>query len=71
MVILRCSVAEVAFTRLSGDGSVGYLDGDVGSARFAKPRSFAFDLRGNVYVADKSNRAIRKISAKGMLCVIP
>ncbi|WVZ22881.1 hypothetical protein V8G54_001425 [Vigna mungo] len=53
---------EIVFTRLSGDGSVGYLDGDVGSARFDKPRSFAFDLRGNVYVADKNNRAIRKIS---------
>jgi len=67
VVILRYSVAEIVFTRLSGDGSVGYLDGDVGSARFDKPRSFAFDLRGNVYVADKNNRAIRKISAKGML----
>ncbi|KAK7348701.1 hypothetical protein VNO80_23321 [Phaseolus coccineus] len=60
---------EVAFTRLSGDGSMGYLDGDVGSARFAKPRSFAFDPRGNMYVADKSNQAIRKISAKGVTTI--
>ncbi|XP_047162533.1 uncharacterized protein LOC124832382 [Vigna umbellata] len=60
---------EIVFTRLSGDGSVGYLDGDVGSARFDKPRSFAFDLRGNVYVADKNNRAIRKISAKGVTTI--
>ncbi|XP_020233674.1 uncharacterized protein LOC109813822 isoform X2 [Cajanus cajan] len=60
---------ETVFTRFSGDGSVGYLDGDVGSARFAKPRSFAFDLRGNVYVADKSNHAIRKISAKGVTTI--
>ncbi|KAL2618660.1 hypothetical protein AAZV13_08G258800 [Glycine max] len=60
---------ESVFTRLSGDGSVGYSDGDVGSARFAKPRSFAFDMRGNVYVADKSNRAIRKISAKGVTTI--
>ncbi|CAJ1940069.1 unnamed protein product [Sphenostylis stenocarpa] len=60
---------EIVFTRLSGDGSVGYSDGDVALARFAKPRSFAFDFRGNVYVADKSNRAIRKISAKGVTTI--
>ncbi|RDX96495.1 hypothetical protein CR513_20831, partial [Mucuna pruriens] len=60
---------EIVFTRFSGDGSAGYTDGDVGSARFSKPRSFAFDLRGNVYVADKSNHVIRKISAKGVTTI--
>ncbi|KAK7361929.1 hypothetical protein VNO77_04023 [Canavalia gladiata] len=60
---------ESVFTRFSGDGSVGYVDGDVGSARFDKPKSFAFDLRGNVYVADKGNHAIRKISADGVTTI--
>lgn len=60
---------ESVFTRFSGDGSVGYSDGDVGSARFNKPRSFAFDVRGNVYVADSFNNAIRKISAKGVTTI--
>ncbi|KAL4300986.1 hypothetical protein AHAS_Ahas17G0255700 [Arachis hypogaea] len=52
--------------RLSGDGSAGYKDGDVISAEFNKPRSFAVDLKGNVYVADKNNKAIRKISSNAM-----
>ncbi|KAL2344308.1 hypothetical protein Fmac_005593 [Flemingia macrophylla] len=60
---------ETVFTRLSGDGSVGYFDGDVGSARFSKPRSFALDFKGNLYVADKTNNAIRKISAKGVTTI--
>jgi hypothetical protein len=63
---LHFSVAESVFKRFSGNGSPGYEDGDVGSARFDKPRSFAVDIRGNVYVADRVNKVIRKISINGM-----
>ncbi|RYR65060.1 uncharacterized protein LOC107634713 [Arachis ipaensis] len=56
--------------RLSGDGSAGYKDGDVISAEFNKPRSFAVDLKGNVYVADKNNKAIRKISSNGVTTIV-
>lgn len=51
--------------RLSGDGD-GFEDGDLNSARFASPQSFAVDESGNVYVADKRNHAIRKISKSGV-----
>lgn len=60
------SVAESVFKRFSGNGLPGYDDGDVGSARFDKPRSFAVDIKGNVYVADRVNKVIRKISTNGM-----
>lgn len=70
MIIFGFSVAESVFTKFSGNGSPGYADGDVGSAQFDKPRSFAFDLRGNMYVADRFNHAIRKITANGMLYVL-
>ncbi|KAG6654463.1 uncharacterized protein LOC122311273 isoform X2 [Carya illinoinensis] len=54
---------ESVVKRLSGDGRPGYLDGKLSSARFNSPRSFAIDLKGNVYVADiKNKRTIRKIS---------
>ncbi|MED6143651.1 hypothetical protein PIB30_007955 [Stylosanthes scabra] len=56
--------------RFSGDGSAGYKDGDVVSAEFNKPRSFAVDLKGNVYVADKNNKAIRKISSNGVTTIV-
>lgn len=60
---------ESVFARFSGNGSPGYSDGDVGSAQFDKPRSFAFDLKGNMYVADRSNQVIRKISANGVTTI--
>ncbi|MED6171963.1 hypothetical protein PIB30_045773 [Stylosanthes scabra] len=56
--------------RFSGDGSAGYKDGDVVSAEFNKPRSFAVDLKGNVYVADNNNKAIRKISSNGVTTIV-
>ncbi|CAJ2645012.1 unnamed protein product [Trifolium pratense] len=64
------SVAESVFKRFSGNGSPGgYEDGDVGSARFDKPRSFAVDTRGNVYVADRLNKVIRKIGINGVTTI--
>ncbi|XP_019444496.1 PREDICTED: uncharacterized protein LOC109348474 isoform X2 [Lupinus angustifolius] len=60
---------ESVLTRFSGNGNTGYSDGDVGSAQFDKPRSFVVDLRGNVYVADKNNRVIRKISGKSVTTI--
>ncbi|CAJ2645010.1 hypothetical protein L195_g006930 [Trifolium pratense] len=61
---------ESVFKRFSGNGSPGgYEDGDVGSARFDKPRSFAVDTRGNVYVADRLNKVIRKIGINGVTTI--
>lgn len=61
----RAKIAESVVKRLSGNGGEGYSDGESGSARFKKPRGFAVDRKGNVFVADKSNNVIRKISASG------
>ncbi|XP_065635860.1 uncharacterized protein LOC112004847 [Quercus suber] len=60
--------SKVQVNRLAGasDRNGGYADGELDSARFNKPRSFAVDLKGNVYVADKTNHAIRKISNTGV-----
>lgn len=41
----------------------------MGLARFDKPRSFAVDFRGNVYVADRVNKVIRKISTNGVTTI--
>ena len=46
---------------------MGFSDGDLATATFSKPKSFAVDLSRNVYVADKGNRAIRKISKSGSI----
>ncbi|EFH69571.1 NHL repeat-containing protein [Arabidopsis lyrata subsp. lyrata] len=56
--------------RFAGDGTSGYVDGKAGNSRFKKPRGFAIDAKGNVYVADRSNKAIRKISSSGYVTTI-
>lgn len=60
---------ESEIKRLSGS-SAGFSDGDSASATFSKPRSFAVDLKGNVYVADQSNGVIRKITNRGVTTTI-
>ncbi|XP_059656032.1 uncharacterized protein LOC132303028 isoform X3 [Cornus florida] len=62
------SSQESVIKRIAGNGK-GVLDGDTGSARFNKPKSFAVDLKGNVYVAEKNNHTVRKISNSGVTTI--
>ncbi|KAM0833660.1 hypothetical protein ACQ4PT_064123 [Festuca glaucescens] len=55
----------------SPEGLSGHVDGRLREARLNHPKGFAVDDRGNIYVADAMNMAIRKISDTGMLtCLI-
>ncbi|CAI9278335.1 unnamed protein product [Lactuca saligna] len=54
---------------LSGNGVAGYKDGDLGSAMFNKPKSFALDRKNNIYIADKTNHVIRKITKSGVTTI--
>lgn len=54
---------------LSGNGIAGYKDGDLVSAMFNKPKSFALDRKNNIYIADKTNHVIRKISKSGVTTI--
>lgn len=53
-------------TVLAGNGVQGHADGAGEEARFAYPSGLALDANGNVYVADKLNNCIKKISPQGM-----
>ncbi|XP_031491618.1 uncharacterized protein LOC116258567 isoform X1 [Nymphaea colorata] len=53
------------FNHISGSGN-GFVDGDLVKAMFSRPRSFTVDDNGNIYVADRANFAIRKISKSGV-----
>nr|XP_011463382.1 PREDICTED: uncharacterized protein LOC101313505 isoform X2 [Fragaria vesca subsp. vesca] len=57
---------ENVVKKLSGAGGEGYSDGESVLARFRKPRGFAVGQKGTVFVADRSNNVIRKISASGV-----
>lgn len=57
-------------TTLAGGSSAGATDGSVGGATFNFPLGVAVDGVGNVYVADASNRSVRKVSAAGVVTTI-
>ena len=49
-----------------GWGRVGdYLDGPGLEARFRNPVAFAFDSSGDLYIADKNNSSVRRLSEDG------
>lgn len=50
----------------SFQGYTGHVDGKPSDARFSHPKGVTMDDKGNVYVADTSNLAIRKIGDSGM-----
>jgi len=51
----------------SPEGLSGHVDGRLRQARMNHPKGFTVDDRGNIYVADALNMAIRKISDTGKL----
>ena len=51
-------------------GSPGAVDGPGDTARFSEIRGLAGDAAGNIYVADKDNHAIRKISPAGIVSTV-
>ncbi|XVE92464.1 hypothetical protein REPUB_Repub01dG0099700 [Reevesia pubescens] len=54
----------------SGEVKPDHRDGELSQARFNNPRSFAVDAKGNVYVADRGNHVIRKITTSGTVTTI-
>jgi sugar lactone lactonase YvrE len=57
-------------TTIAGAGSPGFGDGAGAEALFDTPCGVAVDDKGNVFVADTGNRAIRKITAQGEVTAI-
>lgn len=49
----------------SSEGLFGHVDGKLRESRMNHPKGLTVDDRGNVYVADTMNMAIRKISDTG------
>lgn len=54
----------------SFQGYTGHADGKASDARFNHPKGVTMDDKGNVYVADTSNLAIRKIGEAGIFHLI-
>ncbi|KDP45381.1 hypothetical protein JCGZ_09630 [Jatropha curcas] len=53
----------------SSEGYSGHIDGKLREARMNHPKGLAVDDRGNIYIADTMNMAIRKISDGGVTTI--
>lgn len=53
----------------SPEGYSGHVDGKPREARLNHPKGFTVDDRGNIYIADTMNMAIRKISDTGVTTI--
>lgn len=55
---------------IAGNGTAGATDGLGSNATFYRPRGIALDSSGNLYIADRTNSLIRKITPEGMVSTI-
>lgn len=69
-LIRRIAAGTRTVTTLAGSTTPGTTDGVGNAARFNFPRGVATDVQGNVYVADSSNHALRKIGRDGVVSTV-
>jgi sugar lactone lactonase YvrE len=72
----NCDIRKVSLsgviTTVAGDSNCGYF-GDNGSAVLAElnePQSLAFDVAGDLYIADAANYVIRKVDTNGIITTV-
>ncbi|KAI3779306.1 hypothetical protein L2E82_08975 [Cichorium intybus] len=53
----------------SADGYSGHVDGKLREAKMNHPKGLTVDDKGNIYIADTANMAIRKISDTGVTTI--
>ncbi|WP_165823988.1 NHL repeat-containing protein [Pseudochryseolinea flava] len=62
LLISSCCRKSLYVSTYAGNGTSGNTNGVGSAASFAQPIDVAADKKGNVYVAEKGNNAIRKIA---------
>ena len=57
-------------TTIAGDGTAGFADANGTSAKFNSPHGIAVDSSKNLYVTDRGNHSVRKISTDSQVTTI-
>ena len=58
-------VCDVVVSTMAGSGVAGYVDGAASIAMFYNPWGVSADSNGALFVADKLNNMIRKVTTAG------
>lgn len=67
--IRKITAAGVVST-IAGDGTFGYLDGDASTAKFGNLSDLKIDAQGNIFIADRGNHCIRKMTPTGTVSTV-
>lgn len=68
--VLSLTNAQDVSTYAGMPGQSGFTDGAAASAKFNRPHAVCVDKQGNVYVADRYNHRIRKISTSQVVSTL-
>jgi sugar lactone lactonase YvrE len=70
-LVSPASGQEYTFENFAGTtGGAGWYDGAGSAARLANPAAIAADAAGNLYIADRTNHTIRRVSPAGVVTTI-
>lgn len=67
---IRMVTSAGAVTTVAGSGAKGWADGTGTGASFSAPWGVALDSSRNLYVADKDNNRIRKVTSAGVVTTL-